>query len=48
VSLPKAWFVGGLVLGVALFVAGIAAYLIQHPQARRIVWPAGPAMQEGI
>ena len=42
VSLPKAWFAGGLVLGVVLFVAGTAAYLIQHPQARRIVWPAGP------
>ena len=48
VSLPKAWFAGGLVLGVALFVAGTAAYLIQHPQARRIVWPAGPLTQEGI
>ena len=48
VSLPKAWFAGGLVLSVALFVAGTAAYLIQHPQARRIVWPAGPVTQEGI
>jgi copper/silver efflux system protein len=48
VSLPRAWFAGGLVLGVALFVAGTAAYLIQHPHARRIVWPAGPLTQEGI
>src|SRR5882762_4362736 len=48
VSFPRAWFAGGLVLGAALFVAGTAAYLIQHPQARRIVWPAGPVTQEGI
>jgi Cu(I)/Ag(I) efflux system membrane protein CusA/SilA len=48
VSLPRAWFVVGLVVGLALFIGGTAAYLIQHPRARRLVWPAGPALQEGI
>jgi hypothetical protein len=43
VSVPKPWFVGGVVISVALFIVGTAAYLAQHPRARRLVWPEGAA-----
>jgi len=43
VSVPKPWFVSGVVISVALFIVGMAAYLAQHPRARRLVWPEGAA-----
>jgi len=45
VSVPKPWLVGGMALSVLLFIGGTAAYVLQHPRARQLVWPAAPVPQ---
>ncbi len=47
VDMPKAWFVGGLAFSGFLLVAGAAAYVLEHPRARRLVWPGTPASSVG-
>jgi Cu(I)/Ag(I) efflux system membrane protein CusA/SilA len=48
VSVPKQWFAGGVALSVLLFIGGTAAYILQHPPARRLVWPAVPVPQGAL
>jgi Cu(I)/Ag(I) efflux system membrane protein CusA/SilA len=47
VPFPTAWFVGGVALSLVMFIGGTAAYLVQHPRARRLVWP-GAAMPKAV